>query len=216
MSTRSPAATAIVAPTAVVGAGALISGGLFAAALGADASTEALAAVPMAGIVGLLVAAFAYGWPRLLGLPGPWHVTWLLLLVGFASALAALWTPLPNPMQWLPAAIGVGVLATFVTQLVRGTGTSQRLEATLASLLGVVVVALGSGWVGVVTTSALAGSPLTVPVAAGAVALATLGVLWVLAQRIPRMGVWAVAALGIGPLLAAGSAAYFVQRLLSA
>ncbi|WP_309081150.1 hypothetical protein [Zhihengliuella sp.] len=216
MSTRSPAPTAIVAPTAVVGAAALISGGLFAAALGAEAATEGAAAVPMAGIVGVLVAAFAYGWPRLLGLAGRWHVTWLLLLVGFASALAALWTPLPNPLQWLPVTIAVGVLATFVTQLVRGTGTSQRLEATLGSLLGVVVVALGSGWVGVVTTAALAGTPLTVPVAAGAVALGTLGVLWALAQRIPRVGIWGVAALGIGPLLAAGSAAYFVQRLLSA
>lgn len=172
------------------------------------------AALVVAGVVVVLTAVFAYGWPRVLSLPDPWHLTWLIFAGGAAAALAALLTGLPSPLQWLPICVGLGVLGIFGGQLVRGTGAERRLASTMAGLFGLLVATFASGWIGLVGFGSLGASVAVVLVGGGGVALGTaIGVL-AARQRLPRSGFAAAIALGIAPLLAAGTFVYFAQRML--
>lgn len=201
-----------IAAAAVLAAAALIAGALTVRA-DVDAGSGVVA-YPMAGAVAVLIAVFAYGWPRLLGLPDPWHITWLMLLAGWSATLAATLTSLPSPLAWMPICLGLGVVGVFASQLVRGTGATRRLESTLAALLGLLATTFASGWVAVLKLAVLGTNPLVVPVGAAVVALLTLVVLLILAGRLPRSTYAGSAAMSLAPLLASGTLVYFTQRLL--
>jgi len=201
-----------IAAVAVLAAAALIAGAV-AARAGLD-ERAGVSVYPMAGVVAVLIAVFAYGWPRLLKLPDPWHITWLLLLAGWAATLAATLTALPSPMQWMPLCLGLGVVGVFGSQLVRGTGATRRLESTLAALLGLLATTFASGWVAVLNLAVLGTNPLVVPIGAAVVALLTLVALLILAGRLPRSTYAGSAAMTLAPLLASGTLVYFTQRLL--
>ena len=93
------------------------------------------------------ILVFAWGYPRLVGMPAPLPVSTVIALAGIGSATAATVAPMPSPLQWMGAFGAVGVILVFVTQLVRGTGQRQRLESTLGGCAGVLVAVFGSGWV---------------------------------------------------------------------
>ncbi|MBG6085353.1 hypothetical protein [Zhihengliuella flava] len=197
------------AAAAVLAAGALA--GTVAVALGAAWLGGSYV---VAAVVVTLVAVFAYGWPRVLSLPDPWHLTWLIFGAGAAATLAALLTGLPSPMQWMPICLGVGVLGVFGAQLLRGTGAERRLASTMAGLFGLVVATFASGWVGVVGFGPLGASALVTWVGGGAAALATVITLVLARRRLPAGGLTAAIALGAAPILASGTVLYFAQRLI--
>lgn len=97
----------------------------------------------------LVLGAFAVGWPRMLGTPSPNSLSVLIFL---GSATAAVLAALPvaqagTGMLWLAPIIGVGSILMFLTQLFRGTGAKGRLESVAIGISGLVIGALGSGWV---------------------------------------------------------------------
>ena len=98
-------------------------------------------------VVCACILVFAWGYPRLVGMPAPLPVSTVIALAGIGAATAATVAPMPSPLQWMGAFGAVGVILVFVTQLVRGTGQRQRLESTLGGCAGVLVVVFGSGWV---------------------------------------------------------------------
>ena len=105
------------------------------------------AAWPVLAVVLLLLGAFAFGWPRLLKLPAPNPVGLVIFLVSAASALlAGLGEPFPG-LVWLAPCVGIGTILMFLTQLFRGTDARQRLESVAVGIAGMVVAALGAGWV---------------------------------------------------------------------
>lgn len=94
------------------------------------------------------ILVFAWGYPRLVGLPAPLPLGAVIALVGIGAATAAAVAPMPAPLQWMGSFGAAGVILVFLTQLLRGTGQRQRLESTLGGCAGVLVVVFGSGWVG--------------------------------------------------------------------
>jgi len=120
-----------------------------------------VAALAVAGIVaasylslGVLVAAVCLvtlvvgiGWPHLLGVPARKTLAAVITLSGLAAVAAAALAPAASLLMWLPMAAALGVAAVFVVQLLRGTGQSHRLESTLGASTGVLLAAMGSGWV---------------------------------------------------------------------
>lgn len=103
---------------------------------------------PMWAALCVCIVVFAGGFPRLIGLPAPLPLGIVIALAGIGSATTAAVAPMPVPLQWMGAFCAVGVVLVFLTQLLRGTGESQRLESTLGGCVGVLIAVFGSGWVG--------------------------------------------------------------------
>lgn len=91
------------------------------------------------------VAAVVIGWVRLLDLPSPRGSTAVLALsaVGLVTAgwLAALPERGVAELDWVLAALGLGVWAAFVHQLARRDGRPRLVESLTANVAGILVMA---------------------------------------------------------------------------
>ncbi|KAD4060295.1 hypothetical protein GD627_04400 [Arthrobacter yangruifuii] len=114
-------------------------------------------------------------WPHLIGVPVRRTQGAALGLAGAAAAAGAYFAPAGAMLTWLPAVVAVGVGAVFLIQLLRGTGQAHRLESIVGIISGVLVVALGSGWVAADRLAGAEGDPALLSVA-GSAALAALAV----------------------------------------
>ncbi|MCQ1999499.1 hypothetical protein [Arthrobacter zhaoxinii] len=123
------------------------------------------------------VAALLTGvcWPHLIGVPVRRTQGAALGLVGAAAVAATYFAPAAAMLTWLPAAVAVGVGAVFLIQLLRGTGQAHRLESIVGIISGVLVAALGSGWVAAARLAGTDGDPGLLTVA-GSAALAAVAV----------------------------------------
>lgn len=217
-----------------------------------------------AAVVVVLILVAAIGWPYVLGVPARKSQSAAIALSALAACAAAYLSPSGEALTWLPVAVALGVGAVFLIQLFRGTGQSLRLESTLGASCGVLVIALGAGWIaaenlsinsgastvtlvtGISVLAAIAAAvlpwsnrvvgPLGVVVAALAGPLAALafpdveagaaaiigavcGAVVMAGRRLVMsreepLNIAALLAVGIAPILAIGSLAYFLQRLL--
>lgn len=108
---------------------------------------------PVLAVVLLLIAAFSVGWPRLLRVQGPNPVSLVMFLTAaLAAVLAFVAQPLPG-LLWLAPSVGIGTIAMFLTQLLRGTGATARLETAASGMAGLVIASLGAGWVALGTNT---------------------------------------------------------------
>jgi hypothetical protein len=214
-----------------------------------------------AAVAVVLSAGAGLGWPFFLGIPAKRTNGIILALAGAVSGIAAAAVSGPEYLYWTPAVIAVGIMAVIIVQLIRGTGQSHRLESTLGASSGVLLCALGAGWIatarftgmgsmllvaGISTGVALlvgainwpdtivaplaivfAGlaAPLTALVLTGVTVIPAtaagvlIGAVLAAVRRLnrtrlrpmPRAG---LVALALGPVLAVGSLAYFIDKLL--
>jgi hypothetical protein len=104
-----------------------------------------LAVTIAVGIVLSLV--FGFGWPHYLRIPARKTLGTVISLTGAGACLAAGLSRGPDYLIGVPILLALGVGAVFLVQLVRGTGQSHRLESTLGAAGGVVLAALGPGWI---------------------------------------------------------------------
>ncbi|WP_156144188.1 permease [Sinomonas humi] len=241
-------------------------GGAAAAGIGV-AGTLALVVSSLGGpftqaaVAVVLSAGAGLGWPFFLGIPAKRTNGVILALSGAVSGVAAAAASGPEYLSWTPSVIALGIMAVIVVQLIRGTGQSHRLESTLGASSGVLLCALGAGWIatarftgmgsmllvaGISTTVALLVgainwpdtivAPLAIIFAGLAAPLAALvltgvtvipataagvliGAVLAAVRRLnrtrlrpmPRPG---LVALALGPVLAVGSLAYFIDKLL--
>ncbi|MGM7671369.1 hypothetical protein [Microbacterium sp. A93] len=143
----------LLAGTAAIAAVLVAAGGLAAVWLGTGWTVWAVVFVAAA-----LVVVVALGWPQMLGAPARKSLTAVLGLAGLAAAVAAgLWPgrePGEGPEEFgasliepIAVAIALGVVAAFMVQLFRGSGSPHRLESTAGTIAGVAVVCCGAGWV---------------------------------------------------------------------
>lgn len=122
---------------------ALVAAGALTAIVGASYVSLAVSAA----VVVVLILAAAIGWPHVLGVPARKSQSTAIALSALAACAAAYLAPAGAALTWLPVAVALGVGAIFLIQLVRGTGQSHRLESTLGASSGVLLIALGAGWI---------------------------------------------------------------------
>ncbi|NYE95320.1 hypothetical protein FHU41_001541 [Psychromicrobium silvestre] len=95
----------------------------------------------------ILAALFGFGWPHYLAIPARKTLGTAISLVGALSAITAHFNSGPGYLLWVAPIIAVGVGAVFIIQLIRGTGQSHRLESIFGGVVGVLIAAVGSGWI---------------------------------------------------------------------
>src|SRR6478735_3686657 len=222
------------APTRSLGSwtvGVVGIAGLSAIIAGVYASPEALV------VVGIVIAvAVGIGWPHFLRIPAKKTLAAVIALPGAGAAVAAGLVPAPGYLDWTPGFVALGMMAVFVVQLIRGTGQAQRLESTLGCCAGVLLSCLGAGWIAGSRFNGVREMLLVAAISAAVAPLAglVLSDIAVLPAAIFGVVVGAVlasfrrlvtlrgaplnlaAALGMGlaPVSAIGSLAYFIDKLL--
>ena len=76
--------------------------------------------------------------------------------------------------QPMAVVAGWGVIAAFMVQLIRGTGRPLRLESTVATMGGVMIVVMTSGWAALAQWNTLPLAPLLLVTIGATVALVSL------------------------------------------
>lgn len=127
-------------------------------ALAAIVGASYLSLPATAVVVIVLVLAAAIGWPYVLGVPARKSQSTAIALSALAACAAAYVSPSGAALTWLPVAVALGLGAVFLIQLLRGTGQSFRLESTLGTSSGVLLTALGAGWIAAENVSVNAGT----------------------------------------------------------
>lgn len=102
-----------------------------------------------------VVALVAGGWPAATGvaeLRGTHRIyqhSTIILLSGVVSVVLALTTPSADRLAMLPLVAAVGIVCSFLVELVRGEGAKGRLESTISCVTGVLASVSAAGWVGI-------------------------------------------------------------------
>jgi hypothetical protein len=141
-------------------------------AVAAAAGTAALVAALL-----LAVVAVASGWATLLSLPTPRGSTAVIALGGAVAIAVAAMTDSPPYLRWLPSVLAITVLVEFGHQLFRRDMRPRLVESVTGVVSGVVVVALGAGWLGSLHADDTAGLALC-GAAAALGATAATGMPW--------------------------------------
>ncbi|WP_237200206.1 hypothetical protein [Rothia nasimurium] len=106
----------------------------------------------LAGLGAVLL--IAGGWPAATGvaeLRGVRRVTShsvIILISGLASIVYSWLYSSGNPLSALPAIAAVGVVASFIAELLRGEGAIGRLESVISCVTGVLASVSVAGWIG--------------------------------------------------------------------
>lgn len=103
--------------------------------------------VPLGIASAVLVAALAYGWPRLTDSPQPRATSAMLLVFGVLGMTASWLAEGPPYLEWLPVLTGVGLLWAFVQNLMRGIEASNAVANVAAQVAGLVVTLSACSWV---------------------------------------------------------------------
>lgn len=158
-----------------------LAAALAAVVLSASAFVGPFAVSAVAVVVILVIA---WGWPRQLGSPARISLSVTLAVVGLTSlGLTLLWghLGLSEPgkgalglFQPMAVVAGWGVIAAFMVQLIRGTGRPLRLESTVATMGGVMIVVMTSGWAALAQWNTLPLAPLLLVTIGATVALVSL------------------------------------------
>ena len=177
-----------------------------------------LGPVPAALAAAVVILVIAWGWPRQMGAPARLSLSVTLAVAGGAAVLLMLlWPPLEDGHSgaWtlfepLAVVVAWSTMASFVVQLVRGTGRPLRLESTVATMGGAFMAVVTACWVAVsrwTDTPAVAGLVITLAVTVAAVSLVGLtpwmqgrpGVLALVVIPLGTVLAWPVSALaGVG------------------
>ena len=144
--TPAPAGSRAVASTIGSDApgSATARGMVLAIAAAALAVVSVLPPLVMPVLLGLLMVLFAWGWPQLLGVPSPGGSAIVIALVGLGALVGT--TVLGSARPIVPA-IGIGVLAAFLQQMMRKEGRPRLTDAISGTVSGLVIAASGAGWV---------------------------------------------------------------------
>ncbi|CAH0276043.1 permease [Microbacterium sp. Bi128] len=200
--------------------------GLAAIVAGAYASPEVLLAV-----AALAAAGIGIGWPYFLGIPAKKTLAVLIGLPGVGSAVAATYLPAPGFLDCTPSflavllsCLGAGWIASSRFNGVREMILVAAISSAIALLAGLIrwpdriVAPLG------IVSAGLAG-PLAglvfsdIAVLPAALVGVVVGAVLVSFRRLvilngEGLNVLAAVGMGLGPVSAVGSLAYFIDKLL--
>ncbi|GAA1351272.1 hypothetical protein [Falsarthrobacter nasiphocae] len=123
----------------------LVLGVALAALVGAVWSGPVATAVTMSAVS----AVFAYAYPYLLGIPAKRTVSTVGAIASILAVTSPLYAPSDAPLRFVPLYVGFGVAASFIVQLLRGTGQVRRMESLIGLSAGIFLMGSGAGWVAV-------------------------------------------------------------------
>ncbi|MDP5227914.1 MULTISPECIES: permease [Arthrobacter] len=157
--------------------------GYLTVGLASLASLAVFGTVPWAGTLTqvtvciLLAALFGFAWPQYLAIPARKTLGGIIAAVGALAVVGAAVVPGPGFMAWSAPLIALGLMAVLLVELIRGTGQPQRLESTFGASAGVLLAALGAGWVANVRLGGLR-DMIVIVVVCAAVAVAVGLIRW--------------------------------------
>ena len=131
-----------------------------------------LGTVPLLAISVVLVLAFAYGWPTLLGLPWLWGSRVVIALAGIGAVIAG--TISDGDVGGLAFIVAIGVILAFVSEMLRRDGRARLVESLCGAVGGVVGVVCVGGWLA--AANSVQGTALVVTAAACLAAAAAVSV----------------------------------------
>ncbi len=102
-----------------------------------------------AAVMAALAVVFSYAWPFLLGIPAKRTISTVGAVFSVLAIVSPLYAPENALMRYVPVFIGFGVAASFVVQLLRGTGQVRRMQSLMGLSAGLLVAGSGAGWVAV-------------------------------------------------------------------
>lgn len=177
----------------------------------------------LAAAVGVvIVALIAGGWPAATGvaeLRGSTRIyphSVIVLCAGFAGVIAVLFDNDPQRLSLLPAIAAVGVVASFIVELVRGEGAIGRLESVISCVTGVLAAVSVGGWVAMANFYRMNhSSTLIIGIGLGiALILGALGIRLISAgpKEGPRRG---AITLGVTPVAFVGVLSYLIAIFIT-
>lgn len=178
---------------------------LLVAAVATPLAVASLAETPFFLVLSLALAVvvMSWGWAGTLALPTPRGTAGVLAIGGLAMVAAVATREVDRSLTWVPAAIGVSMLAAFLHQLLRRDGRPRVVESVSSVVLGLSVIASGVILVPL-SASELGGRLIVIALVA-----ATLSALTDLAGHrealIPWLAALAMVVGGAAGLLLAGS-----------
>ena len=197
--TTTPAPRSRIVPSAQVAVAVLVT----ALVLGAAALTSTL-------VLGLVLAAaavvLAWGWAGTLNLPTPRGTVGTIVVGGLALVGSVVLVGRSPQLTWVPAGLGLAMIAAFVHQLFRRDGRPRVVQPVSAVVLALAVLACA------VLLVPLAATTEGVALVLGALAAAGASSVSDLLGRWPAMKHWLTAA----AMLAGGGAAVVVALTLGA
>lgn len=154
----------------------------------------------------LCAAVVAWGWPGMLSLPTPRGTVAVVLVGGLALVTSVLVTDSEPWLEWMPVALALAMITSFVHQLLRRDGRPRVVESVSSVVLAVAILA--GGVLLVPPSRTVAGLALVLAALAAAVASAGTDLLRV----VPALRGWLTPL----ALLAGGAAASVLALLMEA
>lgn len=158
----------------------------------------------MTGALVLVGLVLAWGWPLLLDLPRPPGTSVVLAVEVGMLAVIDLWPDLGDALSWLSLALAIGLLLTFLHELLRTDGRANLVVSISGCALGLVLLADGAFFRQVLVHREGGHALLA---AAAAVVLAAVA-QWAIGRR-PRAAEWVLPVSlvlgGAGGLVVAGA-----------
>lgn len=197
--TTTPASRSRFTPSVQVAVG--VTGA--ALVLGAATLTSTL----MLGLALAVVAVvLAWGWAGTLNLPTPRGTVGTIVIGGLALIASVVIVDGPPHLTWIPAGLGLAMIAAFIHQLFRRDGRPRVVQSVSAVVLALALLACG---VLLVPPAATAEG---IALVLGALAAAAASSASDLLGRWPALTSWLTAA----AMVAGGAAAVLVALLLEA
>ncbi len=102
-------------------------------------------------VAGLLVwaaAGIAWGWPQVAALSSGWRLSFVVVLTGLLVAAAVVTVEDDPRLRLVPVALAIGIVVTFLLQLLRSDGRTDLTLEVIATATAVAVIGIGAGLVG--------------------------------------------------------------------
>ncbi|KAA9395234.1 hypothetical protein FCK90_02125 [Kocuria coralli] len=181
----------------------------------------ALAAAAMGGpapvvVVIAMSVVIGSGWSSAVGIRARYRHNVIILTSGVLAAMLSWWQP-DQRLVWLPAIVGMALIAIFIAELVRGEGARYRLESTISSVVAVLAVVSSSGWIALSQyLHDLGRSPVAPVLISGAVSFLVIGVIGArLIASAPKEGPRRGAlSLGVTPVALLGPAVLVTSQIV--
>lgn len=121
------------------------SGAVAGLAAGAAVAVSSVLPVSAVALIGLAMGlVLAWGWPRLINLPSPRGTSAVLAGTALALTVTMLASDAGDRSRWAGAVVSIGLIASFLHQLLRQDGRPRLVMSLAGTALGLGVLGAGS------------------------------------------------------------------------